>query len=383
MNPYPTNFTFALEFEFRFPFHFEALQGSTLQEQHDYALHIIQKNIYIPNGWQLQVPCNNLKGHNAVCEIIANPPNGAYYTNTKGNWFSLKEELKKVQDTLPNGFESVHMHIGCIDYISKANLLLIDEKKFGRAIKGFEAMWRVLSGYGYRAPKFINNMRTTFGINFIPTFSNTPLGIYNHNCIFNLSIKYPTIEIKTITGLIGKHSVKQHLSVETIQDDLRWVFVLLNFLLFSKDNLSLVTLGLPTPAGDKPSVKQIDHFLSRFFADDLIGKSFAKQRFIEIEHEERGARDLQLAALCLEVAATYYYLGLGVVYELHEKYDGLDEKIEERILKSPRFFKRLCNDLRTSRIEPALYDYFSCPKLIEALKEHLNWSYWLSSLNAR
>jgi hypothetical protein len=371
--PFSEDFTFSLELQFLFNpvLH---LEDSSLSDE-ERRKKLEQTLLYrfpMPPGWKIRAI------HEVYCELNTASEGKIFHENRTEDWQCLKRDLDQVQNYLPAGFMKAHMHIGNKKSNGPNNKLIMDQRRFGRLVKVYEALWRALSGYDYTAYAFRKGVSSTFGLNFINT--NDPnifkedkegnpidLGVYYHCAMINLSEKFPTMEIKILSGLLGSRTPLKHLNVDDLQEDLWWAFALMRCALDPHRKFPLATLGIPIVSGEKPSLKQVCHFLDTIYEEDLIGKVIALRRLIPIHAYPAGASSIQLAARKCEAAIIYERLGLGLVYELHEENEGWDEQVEEHILQSPELFRRLCDELQSACVKNPMEDYFANPHLLDKL----------------
>lgn len=374
--PYPESFTFAFEIEFIFEGQFKEIANNS----HDETLcEEIRNRLELSTFWDLEKVADRHFYRNSgpfhVYEIRTSK-HKKYYENTESEWDLLKRELTAIQKKLPLGFYNAHAHISCKNAISQNSKLIIDQRHFGIFIRMFEGMWYLLSGYGYDLFANRENILATFGLGFIENLKlchnfaavatkERGQGIFCHRSMINLSSKYPTIEIKTLSGLFDKE--KENFDVEHFQYDVRWIFGLLKYLLGNTNKVPLALLGLPISVGEKPSLKQISHFLNLLFFDDPQGKANALNRLRSMENIPSKSPQHLISARRLEAAYPFYTLGLRVVYELHEEHEGWDEQVENNILHSPQLFRELCKDLKNAPVKLPLTEYFSHPELLKML----------------
>ena len=234
-------FTFSIELEFLFENQFDHQWGTS--PTHDDHLCKALENVFcLDTNWKLEKVADrffhNGKGPFHVYELRISDSR-KYFLNQKEDWQALKKTLSQVQQALPLGFWSAHFHIGHVRAVDESGRLKVDPKYFGAIVKVFEGMWYALSGYDYdffRSREFIIG---TFGLGFIenlrpfaelkPTVDK--LGIFHHRGMLNLSCKYPTMEVRTLSGLLGKNPAQQFLNIEQLKQDTQWIFALLSHLL--------------------------------------------------------------------------------------------------------------------------------------------------------
>jgi CheY-like chemotaxis protein/molybdopterin converting factor small subunit len=126
-----------------------------------------------------------------------------------------------------------------------------------------------------------------------------------------------------------------HLDLETLQSDVNWAFTLLDAVAEPEERMPLALLGIPIVAGDKPSPKQIDHFVELFFANDPVGAENARRAFNEVAHEPAAlASNLrEQTTRRAEIENAFHAMGLSEVYDLHSQYEGWDEHIVAHLLQ--------------------------------------------------
>lgn len=377
--PFPESFTFAFELEFIF----EGQFNDMAKVRHDRnLLDKIRRRLHLSPAWDLEKVANRhihpTRGPVHIYEIRTSL-NQKYFKNTPEQWDSVKNELSRIQENLPAGIWSAHMHASCSQAITANNKLSIDYRYFGVLIRIFEGMWYILSGFGYDIFSNRKNELAAFGLGFIenlklcPNHSYSMLGereiegVFCHHAMINLSRKYPTIEIKRLSGLFKEHEGKNILDTKDLQRDIWWIFALLKKLLNGSKKTPLALLGTPISLGEKPSLKQITHFLNLLYEDDEIGKSIAFKRFLSLQEHPITTPPHLRSARRLEGAYPFYTLGLRVVYELHEECEGLNEQVEETILNTPHLFQQLRTDLKAAPVKLPLTEYFSHPELLKAL----------------
>lgn len=355
--PFPEDFTFSVELEFFFNPKNPYLSDLEKWNEEERRQKIEQAlGFPMPLGWKISAISDEF------CEFNTAAPGKDYHENTKEDWEALKKGLETIQKRLPAGWFSVHLHLGCRSITTSDNRLRVDPLKFGRLVKVYESMWRVLSGTGYTV-KASNRVTSTFGMDFLAG-RDLDKGVYHHCAMINLSKKFPTVEFKIISGLLEA----RHLNVGCLQGDLYWTFAMLNCLNDRSRILPLATLGLPIASGEKPSMRRICHFLDMLYQEDVTGKALAFRKFLSFDHCPSGASSMHIIVRQFEDAMIYDRLGLATVFAMHEENGGWDEKIEERILRSPLLLKQLSEDLHAASVKHPLETYFLNEELIQRLQ---------------
>ena len=295
----------------------------------------------MPEGWRL---FNVGKGN--TLELNTGNRGGKYHKLTPSDWADLTASLERVQSVLPAGLYSVHLHNG-YEPLRDGGRLDVDVDRFARLAKVYEAMWRALSGLGYRAPAEpkdgSDNQITYLGLDAL-----SPGQEYStmEKEFIGLSDDFPTIESRGITGLLRDgRGGPQRLDPQALAGDVWWTFALMRALA-GKDAFELATLGLPATAGLVPTRKQLVHFADRLYGGDLVGKALALKRLAEVRFgggRPMSARRRRTARRA--IARQYDELGLAVVYRLHARADGIDERLVDRLRADPRLLGRLAGDL--------------------------------------
>ncbi len=326
-------------------------------------------NDLIPSGWITESSDGNFREGfvGNFFEIKTNNRTSAYHENIPKDWIDLKEALAQIQKKLPKGFYSVHIHIGQKS-LNDSGHLQVNPRYFGRIIKVYEAMWRALLGYGYRAPRQGRVQLHPAAILLGKS------GWDNHTAIINLSNKFPTIEVKIITGLLRTDDTgESHIDLDNLQQNLWPAFALLQSLADPSRQIPFALLGLPVLAGEKPTMRRIVKFLDVIYGDDLIGKAIALKHFIGLQNGEAGSTEAELTSRQYEIYLMFKQMGLEVVYDLHTKYGGLDENLIQHIMEAPAVFQRLVKDLMDVKADSrALSEFFPAAlalKLQEAMTE--------------
>ncbi|MBI3288519.1 MAG: hypothetical protein HYZ74_03260, partial [Elusimicrobia bacterium] len=227
----------------------------------------------MPRGWSLTSDSTG-KGRNTLEINTGNIDGLEYHHNTPDDWANLIADLDRVQEGLPGGLYSVHLHSGRSDLIVDKHLA-VDGGLFARMVKVFESNWRVLSGLGYRRPRGDQ-------VSFLSHWSLDPnigsSSVRDHGKMLNLHYLFPTIENRILSGLLRRRpDGTQYLDSSRLAADTWWMFSLLNRA--AEGNLPLAALGVPVAAGAKPSSSQIAGFADAVFGQDLIGKALALARF--------------------------------------------------------------------------------------------------------
>lgn len=282
--------------------------------------------------------------------------------NTREDWDKLKALLTRLQgNPLSQGVYSVHMHVGK-EGVDQSTLAA-NEVQVGRVGKAFEAMWRALSGRGYARP----------GGNLQPLGPGSLTGrrttIHYHDSIINLSGRYPTIEVKIISGLLNENG---HLPVEDLEDQLWFVFALFTAATHETRRYPLVQMGRPVIAGEKPSPQQIESFLDHVFGDwDPHGRRLAEGIFQSLETEPSGWSDEELQGKQAKIKEVYREAGLVLVYDLHDQAEGhIDAHIVEHLL-APNVLSNLAEDLVRSGATDEQALVFFPPEMFVPLLEAL------------
>jgi hypothetical protein len=312
---FPQSMTFGIEIEFQ------------LNKQNGSPESVLPavNAILIKNGWP---PLLDYSGNFKEATSVV-------MRNTPGDWARLKAVLKALQeDPLSQGVYSVHMHIGKREMNKEA--MHAKKDQVGRIGKAFEAMWRALSGRGYSRP----------GGNISPMRPGALLGdrtLFFHESIINLSGRYPTIEVKIISGLLNQ---KGHLPVDDLEDHLWFVFALFTAATHPDRQLPLVELGRPVIAGEKPSGQQIKAFLDQVFGDwDPHGRRLAEAKFNSLADVDAGLTFEEITQGQNAIKQVYRKVGLGLVYDFHDAAEGhIDLNIIEHLLQ-PDKLKSIASDL--------------------------------------
>ncbi|MFC2091390.1 FKBP-type peptidyl-prolyl cis-trans isomerase, partial [Elusimicrobiota bacterium] len=274
-----------------------------------------------------------------------------YHFNASSEWKSLKNGIRAFQDDEGLKFISLHMHLGN-EYMTrvypKKLELEIDKTGFAYLAKAYESMWTVLSGFGYDPSQKDHAVFQGFVAD--SHFLRYPLNISEMSFtlakLINLSIKYPTIEFKILNALLDKNG---RINTEKLIADLWWAFSLMSALMKRENKIYLAELGIPVVAKDKPTLKQIKHFLEYVYEDDIVGKAIALKKFHEFKDQESDLSTKLLVGRRKNIQKIYDELGLGVVYKRHLEKDGIDENINEFLTgdsrKSRDALSRLAKDL--------------------------------------
>lgn len=162
---------------------------------------------------------------------------------------------------------------------------------------------------------------------------------------------------------------KGFLDCSQLLENFSWAFSLFNCVTEEGRFVPLAQLGIPTPADTKPTWKQIHRFLDIIFVDDAQGKDLALKKFTAVEQVIPEGSEMLTICRKLESASPFYALGLGVVYELHEKNEGYDPNVETIILDSSPLVENLCQDLRKAQAKWPLEQLFGNPQLIQKIKK--------------
>lgn len=266
---------------------------------------------------------------------IRTPSGDSVLKNVPEDWQRLKIFLKELQaEHVPAGFYSVHMHVGK-EGVSSADLQAMKED-IGRLAKAYEAFWRALSGRGFKKPS--GSIRPLDAGDLVGTNFSVTL----HRSIYNVSKTYPTLEAKTITGLLDAHG---HLDVERLEEHLWFVFALFRAATEKGRQLPLALMGRPVVAGEKPSPQQTAAFLDHIYRGDPHGRTIAEKIFIGLTDEDQGFSEQELAEEQQRVKKAYKSVGLGILYDFHDRALGhIDSHVMDSLLK-PRTLQTLANDL--------------------------------------
>ncbi|MBI4346024.1 MAG: hypothetical protein HY553_04175, partial [Elusimicrobia bacterium] len=296
------------------------------------------------------------------------------HVNTPAEWAELVAGLERLDLALPGGLYGLHIHNGLASRRADHGLD-VDDDRFARLTKVYEAYWRALSGLGYRAPREpVTGQRGQ--IDYLPLEALIPGrgGLYarDHGVAINLHPDFPTIETRILSGLLERDPAgAERLNAERLAADVWWSFALARAAA-GEDHFELATLGVPVTAGMRPSLKQILHFADRVYREDATGKALAIQKLLERYGEDEGLPDDRLAEEDARIRALYRRLGLGTVYELHSGHDGIDENLLEH-LRSPGRFSALVRDLSLAHAEDAsalaLFPASLRPELARALRQ--------------
>lgn len=371
--PFSEDFTFSLELEFRLKDQkFNIPRCGHLPAQRKVISDFLKSTLEIPPHWILEEPSAERENPEEVYELKTASSGQAYHTNTALQWQELTEHLERIQSRLQGGFWSLHTHIGRCSKTTQENQLRVYKKRFGSLIKIYEAMWRVLGGLRYSAPRK-GRILTTYGIDFLYTGGFQDIlstqeqesfdAVHAHSAMINLSTKFPTIEIKILSNLLNQGK----LDCDALPQHLWWGFALLECVTEDERAIPLATMGIPSIAGSKPSWKQINRFLDLMFPHDVLGKELALQHFLRADSQPGGS-PAQMACRTLEGAFVFSQLGLSTIYELHEQADGYDPYVEEKVLSSRALLQTVQEELNQAAMPWELEELFSNPLLIAQLR---------------
>lgn len=287
-------------------------------------------NALRPDYWDLE---NMGKlGSGNLWEIRTHNPGGIYHLNSASDWAQLKGDLKRIQDELPGGFYSIHIHIGHPQYRDQAKP---DLQKVNNLGKIFEAHWRALAGMGYRESSAYSRI-VPMSLDKVGKKWSTSA----RNSMIHWDTHTDTLEIKILGGLLqNRGGQADALDIDALAKDVWWTFALFDAVTNPDRNFPLAMLPLPVLAGEKPNLKQTAAFADIVFGDDLIGKAIALKKLAGLRGAESGAAPFNWGH------SHYGYIGLKTVYELHQRSDGWDKDLTARILQDPRLLADLRQEL--------------------------------------
>ena len=339
----------------------------------------------LPKGWQLTVESWGPGSGKNTLEIRTADAGGVYHENTQRDWADLVAGLRRVQEALPGGFFSAHLHIGRKSLtrkvggvLSSARALDVDHRAFALVSLTFEGLWRPLMGHPRdRAPssgyapdaRFLDPRHV----------SERGYSLSGHSMWLNLSWQHPTIENKSVTQLFRREiDGAGYLDADRLRQDLWPAFAAFDMVARSRD-LPLASLGLPVAGGSRPTRKQLFRFLDLAYRDDAAGKAVALKKLTEEPPsalpptpEERERRD----ARAQELERAYKALGLEIVYKLHAARDGWDETLSADLLaRRGKLLRRLGKDLRRARLSVEDAQALFPPELREPLARAMRRQY--------
>ncbi|MCX5658070.1 MAG: hypothetical protein NTZ48_07645, partial [Candidatus Omnitrophica bacterium] len=276
---------------------------------------------------------------------------------------------------LKGGVWSIHIHCSDKRHIRGGDLV-INDKQLGMLVKGFEAQIRAFAGLGYRLPRSSRNVLLS-----VSEYNGKEMGagIHVQGSSVNLSRDLPTLELKMFSGDIpSTHGQGKLVDVKKIWLRMKLGFALLDACASKARNVSLVEIGLPAFAGEKPTKRQQERFIRLIFGHDTQAECFAREEFEKLEEapselelimsrfsgavpkgnvknindlermltaitdeqwmasgledEQRLVKDLLLDKKLLK--ALYERLGLAVVYDLHAHNGGYDRQMRAHLLKN-------------------------------------------------
>ncbi len=292
----------------------------------------------MPKGWRIIADGVTRAGPNTLELNTGNAQGGRYHRNTPQDWADFTATLERVQEALPGGLYSVHMHTSK-DSLRDGGALKVDKGAFGRVVKVFEAQWRALAGLGWNA--FVGDAVTALPYEALRP-QKASRYVTDHSNMINLSDRFPTMENRTLTGLLEGGYKGAFLNPERMTAEAWWSFALLRAA--ARGDMPLAALGTPTSAGEKPGDARLAAFLDLVYGDDVVGKALAMARFGSLEGNGPSLSKTEMANEKSAARAQYDAMGLAVVFDLHDRAGGYDASWRET-LKQPELHKALLADL--------------------------------------
>jgi hypothetical protein len=311
-----------------------------------------------PKGWRLTHESMSFTGN--TLELKTANEGEVYHENTQRDWEGLAHGLNAVQKKLPGGLFSVHLHAsrrsGLMPNpkkLSSADALAANAPRAAKVLLLLEPYWRALFNVPWPTQAEQRNwdLEQPYGALDPSAPGKAVELVTTHGLFANLSKTHPTVEIRLISGLIdGSRPNGRALDAATVKQDLWPAFALARLIQDAKNPLPLASLPLPTFDG-KLSRKGMARFLDIAYAGDPAGKALAL-RTLRAYRARGGYAAADAARRRAGLEQAYEDAGLGVVFELHQKYGGYDEKLEFHLAQDGgALMKRLAEDLSHSSLD--------------------------------
>ncbi len=258
---------------------------------------------------------------------------GQGVTHDDISWSLVEATLEQVQQQggpLQGGVSSVHLHYGYKNARRNSDgTLVCDQKRFGRVVKIYEAMFRALGGRRWTRPSagYVQPLDDV-------TRDRQDLGggKTEHNRILNLSY-HGTIEAKFFEGDVSTTiGDGQKVDEKNLRHRTQWGFNLLDFVRSGYDKAPLAILGIPVLAGHKPSQKQVSRFIELFFEPGSEEAAYARETFEQLSGQEPGHGIVKRREQLSEMENHFRMFGLSLIWNRHMAHDGYDESLAEHFL---------------------------------------------------
>jgi hypothetical protein len=303
-----------------------------------------------PMRWELQGVRNWKGGPKFDFLEIVTPP----YFNTEEGWKEFRAAMDYLQRTarkpgtaeplISGGFGSVHANVGR-ESLRTGSLLNIDRGRLSRIVVAFPALLRALNGFRYRAVsyggsfQYVDPASVPRGDKGWGAARKLDRSAVSHDVIINSDLSKPRIENKLATGLMRDRAGNPidpakdagFLDLDLLDEQLRPTFRVLDNVAPGQDErFALGVLGVPVLAGEKPTPKQVAHFIGLFFEGDPEGARNAEALFASLAGEPAGNSDEELRSAREDVERFFEAIGLASVFELHRAADGVETELFTR-----------------------------------------------------